>query len=158
MRTLRSSGIFETLRAGALGGIAGGVAEIGWIGFYGTATGTPLGPVARGIVESVSPALVASARATEFGILIHLGLALVLGIGLALAFSLASPCPKGGHSEFALTIPVLATVWTVNFLLVLPQVNPAFVHLLPYGVTLSSKLLFGFAAAATFRAQRVYQA
>jgi hypothetical protein len=41
-------------------------------------------------------------------------------------------------------------VWAVNFFVVLPQVNPAFVHLPPYGVTLISKLLFGLAAARVF--------
>ena len=31
----------------------------------------------------------------------------------------------------------------MNFFLVLPELNPAFVTLLPYGVTLFSKVLFG---------------
>jgi hypothetical protein len=43
----------------------------------------------------------------------------------------------------------------VNFLLVLPYVNPRFVDLLPYSVTLASKLLFGLVAATIFRIKRM---
>lgn len=38
---------------------------------------------------------------------------------------------------------MLAMVWKVNFFIILPLVNPAFASLMPYGVTLASKLLFG---------------
>jgi hypothetical protein len=46
----------------------------------------------------------------------------------------------------------------VNFLLVLPYLNPHFVDLLPYSVTLASKLLFGLAAATVFRIERLVRA
>jgi len=47
----------------------------------------------------------------------------------------------------------------VNFLLVLPIVNAAFVTLLPYSVSLGSKLLFGLAMAGIlYTAQRTVQA
>jgi hypothetical protein len=52
----------------------------------------------------------------------------------------------------------LAAVWGINFLVALPRLNPDFVHLLPYGVTLASKLLFGVAAAISFRSQRLQRA
>jgi hypothetical protein len=42
----------------------------------------------------------------------------------------------------------------MNFLVVLPYINPVFVHLLPYSVTLLSKGMFGLAAATIFRARR----
>jgi hypothetical protein len=57
------------------------------------------------------------------------------------------------YAEFSLVILTLATVWAVNFLLVLPYLNPRFVDLLPYSVTLASKLLFGLAAATVLRNQ-----
>jgi predicted neutral ceramidase superfamily lipid hydrolase len=37
----------------------------------------------------------------------------------------------------------LATVWAINFFVLLPILNPAFVILMPYSVSLMSKLLFG---------------
>jgi hypothetical protein len=58
------------------------------------------------------------------------------------------------YSEFALVMSALAAVWAVSFLVALPRANPQFVHLLPYGVTLLSKLPFGLSAAAVFRADR----
>ena len=38
---------------------------------------------------------------------------------------------------------LLALVWAVNFFIILPWLNPAFVTLMPYSVSLASKLLFG---------------
>jgi hypothetical protein len=150
MRTSRSSHVAGILIIGTLGGIAGGLAEIGWIGVYGIATGTPLSPVARGIVESMTPALAASAWALAFGVFIHLGLAVVLGIALTLVVRLVLRRSEASNTVFGLTLLFLTAVWALNFFVVLPQVNPAFVHLLPYGVTLLSKLLFGLATATVF--------
>jgi len=45
-------------------------------------------------------------------------------------------------SLVASALAALATIWAVNFLVLLPQLNPAFVALLPPAVTLLSKLLF----------------
>jgi hypothetical protein len=46
----------------------------------------------------------------------------------------------------------LAAVWAVNFLLILPSVNPAFTALLPPAATFVSKLLFGVCMALAFEA------
>lgn len=148
----RNSGL---LLVGALGGIAGGLTEIAWISAYGLATGAPLSPVARGIVDSTFPQFAASAWAPALGILIHLVLAVALGIGLAIAVRQIAYRWASRHAELGIAILVLLGVWSVNFLLVLPNINPGFVHLLPYGVTLVSKMLFGLSAAAIFRAQRL---
>jgi hypothetical protein len=50
---------------------------------------------------------------------------------------------------FSFMLGSLTVMWAVNIFIVLPATNPAFVHLLPYPVTLVAKLLFGLAAAAT---------
>jgi hypothetical protein len=94
------------------------------------------------------------AWAVEFGVLIHLGLAAALGIGLAFGIRLILRRLETFRSEFAFTVLILTAVWAMNFLVVLPHINPAFVHLLPYSVTLLSKVLFGLAAATSFRARR----
>ena len=78
MHTSESSPIIRTLIVGALGGIAGGIAEIGWVGLYATATGISLNLVARGIVESVVPSLSTSAWAVGLGVFIHLSLAVAM--------------------------------------------------------------------------------
>ncbi len=152
MSTLKSRRLVDTLAIGALGGIAGGCAEIAWIALYGAATGTPTDPVARGVVTSIVPALTTSAWAPSLGIAIHLGLAIALGVVLALGLRLVSRQVGAGRFDFSLVMLALAGVWAVNFFVALPELNPAFISLLPLGVTLLSKLLFGVAAAAVFRA------
>lgn len=141
----------EILLVGTLGGIAGGVTEIAWISAYGAATGAPVLPVARGIVESTIPQVAASAWAPALGIVIHLGLAVALGIILAIALRKVAYAWVDRHSLFGVAILALVAVWSMNFLIVLPRSNPDFVYLLPYSVTLFSKVLFALSAAATFR-------
>jgi hypothetical protein len=153
---VKVSPILRTLSIGAVGGLAGGVAEVGWIAFYGITTGTPTEPLARGIVESVIPQLATASWAVGLGILIHMGLAVAIGVGLALFLRLALRRAGAGSFEFGLVMLALAAVWGVNFLVALPRLNPAFTHLLPYSVTLLSKLLFGLSAAAVFRTSRMH--
>jgi hypothetical protein len=43
----------------------------------------------------------------------------------------------------------LTAIWAFNFFALLPTVNADFAGLMPYAVTLGSKLLFGVAMAAT---------
>ena len=54
-----------------------------------------------------------------------------------------------------MTAFILIAVWAVNFLVVLPHINPEFVHLLPYSVTLLSKLLFAVAATTVLQTRRL---
>ena len=155
MSTLKSSRLVDTLAIGALGGVAGGAAEIGWVAFYGTSTGVSVEPVARGIVTSVIPALGALSWSVELGVLIHLALAIALGVALALVLRFLSRRAVTPPSELVVATLVLTAVWALNFLVALPRINPAFVHLLPYGVTFISKLLFGVAAAAVLRGSNI---
>lgn len=152
MSTMNRSRFVGTLRTGALAGIAGGFAEIAWIVIYGVATGAPTEPIARGITATIIPALVTSSLSAWIGILIHLILAGALGLGLAVAVRLFSPRDNLGTVGFVML--ALAAVWAVNFLVVLPQINPQFVVLLPYNATLLSKLLFGLSAAIVFKTRR----
>lgn len=155
MSMLKLSRIIEIMRSGALAGIVGGMAEIGWIVFYGAVTGAPMGTVARGIVASVFPWLATSPWAAWLGIGIHLVIAIGLGLSLATATRLLVRRDDAGGFEFGLVMLALAAIWGMNFLVVLPHVNPRFIHLLPFGVTLFSKLLFGFSAAMALRIDRM---
>jgi hypothetical protein len=51
----------------------------------------------------------------------------------------------------AFSAAALAIVWGFNFFVLLPLISPDFVHLVPYPVSLASKLLFGLAAAEVLR-------
>lgn len=155
MRTSNQTQNSNLVLIGSLGGIAGGLTEIAWVSAYGMATGTPLAPIARGIVQSVIPAVAESPAGPAFGIIIHLALAVLVGIGLAIVIGRLAKTRLHSESEFAVAVLALLAIWAVNFFIVLPNLNPAFVGLLPYSVTLVSKLLFGLAAAVTFRASRL---
>lgn len=71
---------------------------------------------------------------------------------LAGAFVAALPKVFPGHHSVAgyvgLGVTALAGVWALNFLLVLPLLNPRFVTLMPYAATLVFKALFGLAMGA----------
>jgi hypothetical protein len=45
---------------------------------------------------------------------------------------------------------VAAAIWAINFFVILPVVNAEFVTLMPYAVTLASKLGFGVAMGWVF--------
>jgi hypothetical protein len=80
---------------------------------------------------------------------------LAVGLGVAVTAAFSAPLLRriGDWSRSTLVILTLGLVWAFNFLVVLPMLEPGFLTLLPLAATLASKLLFGVAAAATFRAQ-----
>lgn len=145
----------EIVRVGAFAGLAGGSAEIVWVTLYGSATGTPTAPLAHGVTQALIPSLAASPWSAGLGVLLHFVLAIALGVALATVLWFVARRLHFGHREFLIATLTLAAVWAINFFLALPQLEPAFVHLLPYGVTLLSKLLFGWSAAAVMRADRL---
>jgi hypothetical protein len=74
---------------------------------------------------------------------------MLLSVALGLAFAATIwrlAAPRLGPAAFMATAAgALALVWAFNFFVVLPVLNPAFVTLMPYGITLTSKVLFGIA-------------
>lgn len=158
MNIRSSRPIAATLIVGSLAGLAGGVAEIGWITLYAAVSGIPVLPVARGIVESVIPGWAPASYAVALGILIHLGLAVALGNVLVFAMRLLGRRLHTAPAELVWVTGALAAVWAINFFVILPRLNPGFVILLPYGATMLSKLLFGVAAATVLRARRDFWA
>jgi len=151
--TITKSRLLKVAQVGVIAGLAGGLAEIAWISIYGTISGVSVDSVAQEITRSIAPH--ASSSSVWAGILIHLTLAVGLGVGVAFAIRLLLLGHGRVYAEFSLVTLTLATVWAVNFLLVLPYLNPRFVDLLPYSVTLVSKLLFGVSAATVFRIERM---
>ena len=137
--------------AGLLAGFAGGAAEVGWIALYSSLTGGSASAVANGVTASVIPAAAGTAAAVPLGLAIHFGLAIALGLAVAVLLRRAVPQLAGTMTELGLIVATLAMVWAVNFLIVLPVVNPAFVHVVPMPVSFTSKLLFGLAAALVLR-------
>ena len=143
------------IRTGIFAGAAGGLAEIAWVSLYAGVTGADPAVLARGVTTAAGVTALLPASAVALGIGVHMALAVMLGVVLTFGWQalsanrgLANPCP--------FMLAALAGVWAVNFFVVLPIVSPAFVHIVPYAVSLTSKLLFGVAAAAIVRNQAIF--
>ncbi len=130
-----------------LAGFCGGMAEIIWVQLYASLTGHNGVEVARQVTASLLPGMADAAFAPSLGIAIHLVLALLVALVYAALVWLPFVRRRGPAASVAAASAILATIWAVNFLLVLPIVNHVFVTVLPYPVTLGSKLLFGMAMA-----------
>ena len=135
----------NVLAVGLLAGLSGGAAEVAWVSLYSNATATSGMIVAQQVTASVVPAAAALPSAPILGIAIHMLLSVVLGVAFAATiWRLAAP-RLGAAAFLATAAGSLALVWAINFFVVLPMLNPAFVTLMPYGITLASKVLFGIA-------------
>ena len=128
-----------------LAGLCGGMAEIMWVAIYSAMTPTSGMEVARQISASVFPAMADASAAAPVGIAVHLLLSLVL----AGVFTVAVWLPYSRKLKLApallVAVAALSGVWAINFFVVLPILNPAFVVLMPYAATFFSKILFGIA-------------
>jgi hypothetical protein len=136
------------LRTGLCIGVAGGLAEIGVVWLYSALTGGDAASIARGVASAVG--LAGTSAAT--GVAIHMALAAALGVGLNAVLQIVAIRPVRAWVVFPFMLVSLEIVWEINFFLVLPTVSPGFALLLPYAMTLASKLAFGLAAGATLRA------
>lgn len=143
-RAARGRGV---LRTGLIIGLAGGLAEIVVIWLYSALTGGDSAMIAR----HVASAMGFDGASAIVGVVVHMGLAVTLGIALSAGLQFFVDRPTYNGAVFSFMIGSLAVVWVINYFVVLPAVNPSFVHLLPYAITLASKLAFGLAAAATLQ-------
>ena len=129
-------------------GLAGGLAEVACVGLYSMFTPLSGAEVAREITASVFPGLAALPSAALLGVAIHFLLSLLLAAGFVFATARLFTPRRRTADIFVSALVTLAFVWAMNFFIVLPAINPVFVGLMPYTVTLTSKLLFGVAMAA----------
>jgi hypothetical protein len=148
--TIGQRNISEMIKRGILAGAAGGLAEIIWVSFYAAVTGGNAAVLARGVTTAAGVTALLPASPVTMGIAVHMMLAIMLGVALAGLWQTLAPTQRT-DSLYAVALAALAAVWAINFLVVLPVVSPDFVHLVPYSVSLMSKLLFGLAAAETLR-------
>jgi hypothetical protein len=150
MRTGRFSHS-DVFQYGVLAGAAGGLAEVIWVCLYSAATGGDAALLARGVTTAAGVSALLPSAPVVTGISVHMALAVLLGIALAGLWQSIASFRPGTASLYAAALAVLAAVWAMNFFVVLPIVSPDFIYLVPYWVSLTSKLLFGFAAAETLR-------
>lgn len=132
---------------GTLAGLAGGAAEIAWILLYSGLGNVDTIEVARGVTLTFSSAAAASSMGVILGVVIHMLIAVLLGIAIAVLSRKIIPLSRSALLEPCFVVAGLVGVWALNFHVVLPLINPEFVHLLPLEVSLASKVFFGIAAA-----------
>lgn len=134
-----------------LAGFYGGMAEVVWIAVYCLFTGQSSAEVARQVASTLASGAAAGASGVAAGIAIHFALSAIV----AMVYVQLVWRPFARHLNEAAGIVVacvaLGLIWTMNFLLVLPAVNPAFVTLVPYSISFASKILFGIAMAGSLR-------
>jgi hypothetical protein len=145
------------IRTGIVAGAAGGLAEIAWVTLYAGMTGADPGVLARGVTAAAGVTALLPASAVALGIGMHMALAVTLGVMLTLSWR-ALAANRGLANPYPFMLAALAGVWALNFFVVLPVVSPAFVHIVPYAVSLTSKLLFGVAAAEIVRDEALFAA
>jgi len=123
-----------------MAGLAGGVAEIAWVLAYGAFAPVSAAEVAREVTISLVP----GAASAPGGLVLGIGIHLMLSIALAFVFfALLGNFLQDDAGTIVIAVGALAGVWAINFLVVLPLVNPRFVTLMPYAATFLSKALFG---------------
>lgn len=145
----------EIAKSGVLIGLAGGFAEVVWIAFYGLLAGADTTEVARTITSAVawlSPLGWFAALPVISGIVIHMIASIGLGFALAFVWFRMAWIRSGATHKLAFMVGTLTLVWSFNFLIVLPLISPgfidlhqAFIEIVPYSVSLVSKILFGLA-------------
>ena len=138
-----SGWLFSTVIAG----VAGGAAEIVWISLYSFYSPVSAMEVTRQISITIIPATVNTYYAPILGAFIHLLLSIVLAFVFAITILLPLSGRYGKTGIFLGSLITLAIVWKINFFIVLPLINVSFISLMPFYVTLISKLLFGMAMA-----------
>jgi hypothetical protein len=149
----RGKTLLETTRHGVVAGVAGGLAEIAWVTLYAGATGADPATLARAVTTAAGVSALFPAAPVAVGVTVHLLLAVTLGIALSFGWRTLSSSRLDIANPFPFMLAALVGVWAVNFFVVLPGISPAFIHLVPYPVSLMSKVLFGFAAAEALRRQ-----
>ena len=137
-----------TYREGVFAGLVGGIAELAWIELYCAAAGSNASAVARAVVDTVLPNGGNSTIGVPLGITVHLILAVGIGIGLAGVCRWPSGTFVTPVVILSRALALLALVWVVNFVVILPHLNPAFLTVVRPGVALLSKLMFALSAAA----------
>jgi len=134
-----------TLGTIVLAGLAGGLAEILWIGAISPMTTFNATAVAQEITASLIPGVPESIYNTFIGIGIHLVLSILLAAAFLLTIGRMVKNRTGLTGQLVAGVSTLLTVWVINFFVILPILNPVFVVLVSYGPSLISKVFFAIA-------------
>jgi hypothetical protein len=123
-------------------GIAGGTVEVVWVALFCLISPLQSSLVAEEIARSFMPQITGTS-ALAAGLIIHYVLAVLVAGIVAIVLLRLLGNRFDTRSVIAASTVALAAIWAINFFVILPLVNADFVTLMPYAVTLASKLGFG---------------
>jgi len=151
----KQNGFLQTLRLSLIAGFLGGMAEVMFMLVYARLTTADPIVIGSEITRSFFHAYSIGWRAALLGLAIHFVLSFIMaGFFITVVMAFFKRAWRRKTSLITLGLAYLAAIWSLNFLILLPSVNVAFVHLSPLLVTLTSKLLFGYSMSA-YLANRV---
>ncbi len=131
---------------GAVVGMAAGAIMAMVAMVYTTITGFGFWALGSGISEAfMTTASAESAGGIAIGLGVHMMLSAMLGVGAAyLASDVLKDRVEAGLNLVWVRLGIGAVVFAVNWFVVLPIVDPAFIEIMPYGPALVFHLIFGY--------------
>ena len=136
----------ELLYFVCIAGVAAGMAEIVWITTYTSITQQS----SLYIAEQISYTITGQGLgfAALYGIGVHIILSILLTFVIVLWVIKVYPSLFKSKSWLIATMClILSGVWFINFFIILPWLNPAFVNIVPYSMRFISKNLFALTLA-----------
>lgn len=146
----------DIFKVGALMGLVGALAEVGYVSLYSYFGGGSAKEVLSSVTFTfLSENLAWSNLGVLLGLAIHLVLGMVMGIAIYSLYSWFTvsygreTVKKEGDSTIKFvsvmlySLTALFSIWAINFYVVLPEVNSHFLEVVPPLLALPSKLSFG---------------
>jgi hypothetical protein len=136
-----------------LAGVVGGTAEVAWVVLFCLMSPLQSSLVAEEIARSFLPQI-AGFSAVMIGLIIHYVLSMLIAGIFAITILPMLTNRIDVPAVLLASGAVLVGIWAINFFITLPMINPDFVTLMPYTVTLLSKLGFGITMGWVFVVRR----
>ncbi len=121
--TRSTSSFGAVFRFDPLIGVAGGLAEVAWVGVYSAATPFDASGVARGVTETLVPRIGSSTLVIPLGIGIHI-LAVMLGTAPSAILRSAEARLGGAMPQLGISVGIFLVIWVANFMEILYLANP----------------------------------
>lgn len=142
----KNTSIGAWLKAGCIAGFAGGLAEVAVMGLYSGVSGLS-GITILSLITATftSDAFAFGALGAFDGLMIHFILSVAIGAAFGVLQYIIHK-NRGAVSYPLVAVSgaaILVCIWAVNFFLLLPEINPAFVAYVPLLPSFVSKLSFG---------------
>ncbi len=128
----------KSVLVSVVSGLFGGLAEVLWIYLYCLQSDVSLQQISNEIVLAVH---LASTNQYQ-GLLIHFALSIIIGIAYGKIVLRRIDTNNLGLMLIVSTI-IFACIWMCAFKIILPHLNMDMVTIVPYYISLPSKILFG---------------